>query len=131
MNYTTNYHLPQWVESDRIMMEDFNEAMEAIDTTFTKCLTAEGVPSVYGTFTLKGSNQEGDILATFSFQPRLLLVDFFDELHILPQRVSTIFFYNRTSQYRVYLKLVGNTLQISSMDESISSTYDGRCLALP
>ena len=31
MNYTTNYHLPQWVESDRILMEDFNEAMENID----------------------------------------------------------------------------------------------------
>lgn len=31
MNYTTNYHLPQWVESDRILMEDFNEAMEDID----------------------------------------------------------------------------------------------------
>ena len=24
MNYTTNYHLPQWVETDRIQMEDFN-----------------------------------------------------------------------------------------------------------
>ena len=31
MNYTTNYHLPQWVETDRIMMEDFNEAMAGID----------------------------------------------------------------------------------------------------
>ena len=31
MDYTTNYHLPQWVESDRIMMEDFNEAMAAIE----------------------------------------------------------------------------------------------------
>ena len=27
MNYTANYQLPQWVETDRIMMEDFNEAM--------------------------------------------------------------------------------------------------------
>ena len=25
MNYTTNYHLPQWVETDRIQMEDFNQ----------------------------------------------------------------------------------------------------------
>ena len=25
MNYTENYHLPQWVKSDRIMMEDFNQ----------------------------------------------------------------------------------------------------------
>ena len=35
MNYTTNYHLPQWVESDRILMEDFNEAMSGIDTALT------------------------------------------------------------------------------------------------
>ena len=25
MNYTTNYHLPQWVETDRIQMEHFNQ----------------------------------------------------------------------------------------------------------
>ena len=31
MNYTTNYHLPQWVAEDRILMEDFNEAMSGID----------------------------------------------------------------------------------------------------
>ena len=31
MNYTTNYHLPQWVEADRIMMEDFNQMCEDID----------------------------------------------------------------------------------------------------
>ena len=31
MNYTTNYHLPQWVETDRIMMEDFNQAMADIE----------------------------------------------------------------------------------------------------
>ena len=31
MEYTTNYHLPQWVESDRIMMGDFNEAMASIE----------------------------------------------------------------------------------------------------
>jgi len=31
MNYTENYHLPQWVKSDRIMMEDFNQMCESID----------------------------------------------------------------------------------------------------
>ena len=31
MEYTTNYHLPQWVETDRIQMEDFNAAMASID----------------------------------------------------------------------------------------------------
>ena len=31
MNYTTNYHLPQWAETDRIMMEDFNQMCSDID----------------------------------------------------------------------------------------------------
>lgn len=31
MNYTENYHLPQWVKTDRIMMEDFNAAMSNIE----------------------------------------------------------------------------------------------------
>lgn len=31
MDYTENYRLPKWVESDRIMMDDFNNAMDAID----------------------------------------------------------------------------------------------------
>ena len=35
MNYTTNYHLPQWVKSDRIMMDDFNAAMSDIDAGLT------------------------------------------------------------------------------------------------
>lgn len=32
MNYTENYQLPQWVESDRVLMEDFNGAMSKVDT---------------------------------------------------------------------------------------------------
>ena len=31
MTKTEHYQLPQWVESDRILMEDFNEAMGNID----------------------------------------------------------------------------------------------------
>ena len=31
MNYTQNVQLPQWVETDRIMMADFNEAMAKVD----------------------------------------------------------------------------------------------------
>lgn len=31
MDYTKNYHLPQWVMSDRIMMEDFNQMCADID----------------------------------------------------------------------------------------------------
>ena len=31
MNYTQNYHLPQWVETDRILRTDFNDMTSAID----------------------------------------------------------------------------------------------------
>lgn len=33
MNYTENYQLPQWVESDRVLMEDFNAANLKVDQT--------------------------------------------------------------------------------------------------
>lgn len=32
MNHTTNLHLPQWEETDRIQMDDFNDAFDKIDT---------------------------------------------------------------------------------------------------
>ena len=32
MNHTTNYALPSWESTDRILMEDFNDAFETIDT---------------------------------------------------------------------------------------------------
>ena len=35
MNYTQNYQLPQWVETDRILMEDFNDAFSALDTALS------------------------------------------------------------------------------------------------
>ena len=35
MNYTPNHHLPQWVKSDRIMMDDFNAAMASIESGIT------------------------------------------------------------------------------------------------
>ena len=31
MNYTENYHLPQWVKSDRVLMEDFNRMCADIE----------------------------------------------------------------------------------------------------
>ena len=31
LNYTENYQLPQWVESDRVLMEDFNDANAKVD----------------------------------------------------------------------------------------------------
>ena len=35
MNYTANYHLPQWVETDRILMEDFNDMASTLDAALS------------------------------------------------------------------------------------------------
>ena len=50
MNYTNNYHLPQWVETDRIQMEDFNDAMAAMDQGMAEAkVAAEAAQEAAGT----------------------------------------------------------------------------------
>ena len=62
MNYTEKYHLPQWVETDRIMMEDFNqmcadieaglsEAKSTADTARMEAAEAAVLPYVVGSYT--------------------------------------------------------------------------------
>ena len=94
MNYTTNYHLPQWAETDRIMMEDFNEAMTALDqgiktaqdtadtaeskadaaqttaNSVADAYTPDNKPYVIGTY--RGSRSETKI--TLGFQPSCLII---------------------------------------------------------
>ena len=36
MDYTKNHHLPQWVKSDRIMMDDFNQMCRDIEAGLNK-----------------------------------------------------------------------------------------------
>lgn len=36
MEYTKNYHLPQWVKEDRVLMDDFNAAMAGIESGLTE-----------------------------------------------------------------------------------------------
>lgn len=40
MNYTQNYHLPQWEKTDRIVMEDFNQMCAGIDSGIREAKTA-------------------------------------------------------------------------------------------
>ena len=70
MNYTTNYHLPQWVESDRIMMEDFNDAMASIDEGLTEAYRPTNLPYVIGSYTGNGGTQDIEL----GFQPRFLFI---------------------------------------------------------
>ena len=84
MNYTTNYHLPQWVETDRIQMEDFNQAMADIDQgikdaqetantaqgTATAAYCPTNKPYVVGTYTGTSSN----MTITLGFKPSFLII---------------------------------------------------------
>jgi len=38
MEYTKNYHLPQWAEEDRIMMTDFNQAMTDVESAIDQAV---------------------------------------------------------------------------------------------
>ena len=42
MDYTKNYHLPQWVDDDRIRRVDFNEAMANIENGLMEARSGRG-----------------------------------------------------------------------------------------
>ena len=92
MNYTNNYHLPQWAETDRIMMEDFNQAFsdidegiktisDAADTAESKADAAQNTanaaycptnkPYVVGTYT---GNMYGSTTVNLGFRPSFLII---------------------------------------------------------
>lgn len=68
MNYTENYHLPQWEESDRVMMKDFNQMCASIDEGIG---AAAEKPYVFGTYYGKGTISHD---VEIGFRPSLLLV---------------------------------------------------------
>lgn len=85
MNYTKNYHLPQWVKSDRIMMEDFNAMNSSIENGLTQtaakadtaaqtanaaAVKADTLPYVVGSYTGNG----GDMSFNVGFRPSFLIV---------------------------------------------------------
>jgi len=84
MNYTSNHHLPQWVSSDRVRMEDFNSAMANIESGLTSVQSAansaksaaasayspDNKPYVIGSYTGKSSNQ----VITLGFMPAFLII---------------------------------------------------------
>ena len=102
MIYTQNYQLPQWVKSDRIMMDDFNDANSKIDAALhglrtdmdshAETLTEKGnCQIVFGTYT--GTGTAGNTGATtlqFSAPPLFVAV--------MPANVS-----GTEAQYRLLL----------------------------
>ena len=93
MDYTENIHLPQWVKSDRIMMDDFNEAMDTLDNSLyalqltanyakntaaaaqtlgIKAYSPDNPPFHCGSYTGSANDSPLDII--FSKQPKFLII---------------------------------------------------------
>ena len=85
MEYTKNYHLPQWVKSDRIMMEDFNQMCQDMEAGLTETKSsadtaqavaneakaeAQSLPYKIGSYTGTGE----DVSVSLGFRPSFLIV---------------------------------------------------------
>ena len=81
MTYTKKFHLPQWVKSDYVRMEDFNDAMARIESGLTTVLkkaedaiqaaaTPPELPFAVGQYTGTGSPLYVDV----GFTPSLVMV---------------------------------------------------------
>lgn len=75
MNYTEKYHLPQWEKEDRIMMDDFNQAMGKIETGMSgnaqAAAEAAKLPYVIGNYTGTGGTP---LDIEVGFQPRFVII---------------------------------------------------------
>lgn len=123
MNYTENYHLPQWVESDRVQMEDFNEAMANIEEGLTQArtsdeqilailaagLTPSGKTAQSGRVTITPSMAAETVLLTFPFVPQVALVEIEAALVVL-EKNSTKSFSVGGGHYNVIVELRGDKL---------------------
>lgn len=69
MNYTENYHLPQWEETDRIMRVDFNQMCADIESGLTAGYSPDNPLYAVGTYTGDGANQK----ITLGFRPSFVI----------------------------------------------------------
>ena len=86
MNYTENYQLPQWEESDRVLMADFNAMTakleagltgkaDAADLAALEAAQASQLRVATGSYTGKGkSGSEHPNSITFPFPPQIVFI---------------------------------------------------------
>ena len=72
MNQTPNYALPSWEETDRILMEDFNDMTEKLDGVLALKGNCQIVYGGYQATNTSGSN--GACTLTFPGKPLLLMI---------------------------------------------------------
>ena len=77
MKYTENYHLPQWVATDRIMRKDFNTAMSNIESGMSAnaqaAAQAAKLPYVVGSYAGNGDGTAGQEIR-LGFRPSFVII---------------------------------------------------------
>lgn len=126
MDYTTNYHLPQWAETDRIMMEDFNQAFSDIDEAMGTYYGTENDPWVWGSVQISSDMEAGTTLVTFDFNPTVAIV-MVGTPAVLFQgyvgQVLTSAITSTPSNYYFSLRLSLNKLVLTARGSSIRTPY--------
>ena len=103
MEYTKNYHLPQWKEDDRIMMRDFNQMCADMEKGLTEAKTTADEaqhsadeayrdsfkPYAAGTYTGNSGTQEINV----GFRPRFVLVSGDDGAGSLTDHYQSLGYY--------------------------------------
>ncbi len=122
MNYTTNYHLPQWVAEDRILMEDFNEAMESIEAGLDTKFSENNRPYVSGTLTVPNPCTPGTPLVILAFEPHHVLIQSAGATLISQgeNKICYIGTGSNASTYNVILSLRGSQIQFYSFGSNVS-----------
>ena len=111
------------METDRIRMEDFNQAMADIDEGLTagntsdeqirailaSSLTPEGKVMQSGRFTVQPSTAANTVMVTFDFAPQVVLVEIEAAMMILEKNSARIFSVGG-GRYNVILELRNNQI---------------------
>ena len=125
MEYTTNYHLPQWVETDHIMMGDFNEAMANIEEGLNRnAEAAETLPYQYGKITIPLSTPPSTTLLNFDFSPQCVVIGAGSTAILYQGGAVTVYTSvpyssNNASVLALYLK--GNVLTLGYISSTVTS----------
>ena len=123
MNYTTNYHLPQWVESDRILMEDFNQAMADIDEGLSETYTTQRKPAELKQITVAASHAAGTVLLTLDYMPTFAILSNYYGTEVLNSgSVGKLYFSSlSTTANTIQFQLIGNQLKLHSRGDNTTS----------
>ena len=105
MEYTENYHLPQWEPTDRVLREDFNDAMSDIDDALKA--NADSVTELANRSRFTKLREVNVTVETTPLEISVADIDWsqWDKVHVdavIIQNSSTNLSYNDNSSQNIY-----------------------------